>query len=77
MRSLMVTTEAELLAKIEVFLSVTGMAPSRFGLDCLGDGALVLQLRKQKRSLTLRSADRILQFIEQHPRRALPDRSDE
>lgn len=55
-----------LLTQVEQFLAETGMKPSRLGLDALGDGAVVFQLRDKRRSLTLKSAQRLLNFMARH-----------
>ena len=55
--------EQALLAEIEAFLTEANIRPSRFGLDVMGDGALVKQLRTGTRSLTLKNADRVLEYI--------------
>lgn len=57
-----IITDAELLEQIEQFLKKTEMAPSRFGLDAMGDGALVPQL-KAGRSLSLKNAERVARFM--------------
>lgn len=57
-----ITTDGELLQQIESFIADTGMKPSRFGLDAMGDGALIQQLRSG-RSLTLRNASRVIDFM--------------
>lgn len=57
-----ITTDSELLEQIEGFIADTGMKPSRFGLDAMGDGALIQQLRGG-RSLTLRNASRVIDFM--------------
>ena len=61
-----VPSDADLLAQIESFLVAKSMAPSRFGLGAIGDGALVFQLRDGKRSLTLKSAQKIARFMAEH-----------
>lgn len=55
--------EKSLLNAVEEFLSETKMKPSRFGLEAMDDGALVRQLRAGERSLTLKNADRVLEYI--------------
>jgi hypothetical protein len=57
------TITALLLREIEGFLRVSGMAPTRFGLEAMGDGALVSQLRAGSRSLTVKNADKVLEYI--------------
>lgn len=58
-----IPSDAELLVQIEQFLRVSKMKPSRFGLETLSDGAVVFQLREGRRSLTLKSAQKVLQYI--------------
>lgn len=55
-------TDTELLAKIDEFLTAQDMKPSRFGLEAMGDGALIPQLRAG-RSLTLKNAARVMDFM--------------
>lgn len=57
-----IITDTDLLERIDVFLAAHGMAPSRFGLETMGDGALVSQLR-EGRSLSLKNAARVLSFM--------------
>lgn len=61
-----IPSDAELLAKIEEFLDASHMAPSRFGLETMADGAVVFQLREGRRSLTLKSAEKVLKYIADH-----------
>ncbi|WP_298691763.1 hypothetical protein [uncultured Sphingomonas sp.] len=61
----MILTDATLLAEIEAFIEEHEIKPSRFGLDAMGDGALVFQLRTGRRSLRLKSAERVLAHISQ------------
>jgi len=53
----------ELLAKVEAFLVDSGMAPTRFGRDVMGEASLVTRLR-DGRSLSLRNANKVMRFIE-------------
>lgn len=57
-----VPTDAELLARVDDFLDRSGMKPTRFGLDAMGEGGLVKSLR-EGRSLSLKNVHRILDFI--------------
>lgn len=59
-------TDDTLLAQIDDFLAKTGMKPTRFGIDTLGDGGLVRQLREGGRSLTLKSAGKVIEFMENY-----------
>lgn len=63
-----IPSDRQLLEQVEGFLSRTKIAPSRLGLEALSDGALISQLRKGRRSLTLKSADRLLRYMEQYER---------
>jgi hypothetical protein len=56
-------TDAVLLEQIEQFLTKTKMKPSRLGLEAIADGALVFQLREGRRSLTLKSAEKIVNYM--------------
>lgn len=58
-------TDDTLLAEIDAFLARTNMKPTRFGIDTLGDGGLVNGLRTG-RSLTLKSANRVLAFMSEY-----------
>lgn len=57
-----IITDAALLEQIEAFIAEHDMRPSRFGLEAMGDGALIPQL-KAGRSLSLRNAERVLRFM--------------
>ena len=61
-----IITDAQLLERIEEFLAATKMAPSRFGVEAMGDSKLVFQLRKGERSLSLKNAARIARFMQSH-----------
>ncbi|MFD1951354.1 hypothetical protein ACFSGX_11325 [Sphingomonas arantia] len=56
-------TDATLLSRVEAYLEATGVRPSRFGLDVMGDGGLVAQLRAG-RSLSLKNAVKVMLYIE-------------
>jgi len=62
-------TDQTLLRDIEAFLRDHQMSPSRFGLEAMGDGALVAQLRAG-RSLSLRNAERVVRFMQSQGARA-------
>jgi hypothetical protein len=59
----LLTSDADILAKIEAFRVKWDMAPSTFGRLAVGDGNLVADLNEGKRSLTLRTARRVLEFM--------------
>ncbi len=61
-RSDMETLEEYFSTRVSAFLDDTGLSPTRFGRQALGDPNLVRQIERG-RSLTLRSADRVLAFI--------------
>ena len=52
-----------LLWRVEKFLRATGMAPTRFGRESIGDPCFVFELRegREARSVT---AGRVLRFID-------------
>lgn len=51
-----------LLAEVEAFLLVSGMAPGTFGHATVNDGKFVARLRRGG-SVTLETAERIREFI--------------
>ena len=55
-------SDAEILERIEKFCEANNLPPSTFGRLALGDANLIPNLRTG-RSLTLKSAQRILDFI--------------
>ena len=61
-RSVMETLEEYVGSRIRSFLDSTGMSPTRFGRLAVGDPHLVRRIERG-RSLTLRTADRVLAFI--------------
>lgn len=61
----MIITDEIILAQIDAFLATSGMAPTRLGIETLGDGGLVKNLR-EGRSLSIRNAEKVLRFIEEH-----------
>lgn len=58
----MILTDDMLLAEVDTFLANTKMAPTRFGIEVLGDGGLVKGLRSG-RSLSLRNAEKVVRFM--------------
>ena len=56
------TLEEYVGTRIRSFLASTGMSPTRFGRLAVGDPHLVRRIERG-RSLTLRTADRVLAFI--------------
>lgn len=61
----MIITDAELLGRIEAFLERAEMAPTRFGREAMREPSFIESLRNG-RSLSLRNANRVLQFIDEH-----------
>ncbi len=68
------TLEKFLATRVSAFLRQTGISPTRFGTLVMGDPNLIRQF-SQGRSPTLRTADRILTYIDQydHDARRAPD----
>ena len=64
-RSVMETLEEYVGSRIRSFLDSTGMSPTRFGRLAVGDPHLVRRIERG-RSLTLRTADRVLAFIREY-----------
>ncbi|MBC6444604.1 MAG: hypothetical protein GDA50_04120 [Alphaproteobacteria bacterium GM202ARS2] len=62
----------KLLADIEAFLRKTGMTPTAFGKQAVGDRDLVFTLR-EGRSLTLDLADRVIDFMAEYQGQPRPD----
>jgi len=58
-------TNDDFLAEIEAFLARSGMAPTRFGADAVGDPNFVRNLRSG-RSPSLKTVDRVLECIRQN-----------
>jgi hypothetical protein len=57
-----IMTDAELLERVEAFLALHGMAPTRFGREAMADGSLVQHLRAG-RSLSLGNANKVLSYM--------------
>ncbi len=57
------TISEQFLSRVEAFLRASGLKPSEFGRQSVGDPNLVLNLRRG-RSPTLATADKVLAFIE-------------
>lgn len=62
----METLEEYVRSRISAFLERTGISPTRFGRMAVGDPHLVRRI-ESGRSLTLRTADRVLAFIADYP----------
>ena len=61
----MQTLEGQFIARITAFLGRSGLSPTAFGKKALGDPNLMRQIERG-RSLTLRSADRVQAFMDEH-----------
>ena len=57
-----VLTDQQLLDRIEAFIDLHSMAPTRFGREAMGDGALIQHL-KAGRSPSLRNVNKIVDFM--------------
>ena len=55
-------TRAELIKEIEAFLEETGMPPTSFGINAVGDRALMISL-KAGRDPKLATADKIRNYM--------------
>ena len=60
-----VTSDAELLERIDRFCSQHNIAPTAFGRAAIGDGNLIANLRNG-RSVTLKTAQRALSFMAEY-----------
>ncbi len=58
----METLEQQFNSRVRVFLGRTGLSPTTFGMKALGDAHLMHQI-DGGRSLSLRTADRVLAFV--------------
>ena len=58
----METLEQQFNSRVRVFLGRTGVSPTTFGMKALGDPNLMRQI-DGGRSLSLRTADRVLAFV--------------
>ena len=73
----METLEQQFDSRVRVFLGRTGLSPTTFGMKALGDPNLMRQI-DGGRSMSLRTADRVLAFIDDYdggsggPRAAAP-----
>lgn len=65
--SRMATLEEQFHTRIGGFLDDTGMAPTTLGMLAVGDPNLLRQIERG-RSLTLRTADRVVAFIDHYER---------
>lgn len=61
----MATLEQQFNARVSAFLRRTGLRPTAFGMKALGDPNLVRQI-DGGRSPSLRTADRVLEFIDKY-----------
>ena len=56
------TISEQFLDRVEAFLEASGLKPSEFGRQSVGDPSFVVNLRRG-RSPTLATADRVISFI--------------
>ena len=68
-RSGMMSLEEQFRSRVSAFLERTRLSPTRFGRMALGDPSLVRRI-ECGRSLTLRTADRILAFAADYDRKS-------
>lgn len=59
-------TRAQIIGKIEAYLTRTGMTERRFGLDVMGDHKFLRRLRDGA-GITLTNVERAERFMAQHP----------
>lgn len=59
----MSTLTEQFLAEIETYLAVNGMDATAFGRQSLNDPNFVFDLRKNKRSPSARTIDRVREFM--------------
>lgn len=55
---------------VEDFLSKSGMYPTTFGVQVMNDRRFVFHLRQKKRSVTLKTRDRVMAYIDAHKNHA-------
>jgi len=65
----MATLEEQFNARISGFLDDTGMAPTTLGMLAVGDPNLLRQIARG-RSVSLRTADRVVAFMDRYERKA-------
>jgi hypothetical protein len=68
-----IPTDADLLKAIRKFCKDKGVKLTAFGRLSIGDGNLVGDLEAGKRSLTLKTANRIASFMANHGSEAAQD----
>ena len=59
------TEHEKLVAEIERFLKRTGMSPSRFSADAVGQRSLMIRLRRGE-GVTLATVDRLRKFMREY-----------
>jgi hypothetical protein len=67
-------SETALLCEIEGFLEVSGLSPTAFGQEVMGDRHLVHRLRSGKSSVTLKTADKIRSFMREWKLKRRPNK---
>ena len=65
----------DFLAGIEAFLKSTGMSPTRFGREAVGDPRLVFDLRSKGRAPSARLMDQVAAFMVERLGERRPDGS--
>lgn len=59
-------SDADILDRIEKFCTEQDFPTTTFGRKAIGDGNLVSELRAGRRSLTLKTANKIVSFIDSY-----------
>lgn len=59
----MKTSDEKLAEAVEQFLDQTGMYPTVFGVEVMNDRRFVFHLRERKRSVTLKTYDKVMAYI--------------
>ena len=57
-------SDEEFADTVESFLKKTGMYPTTFGVEVMNDRRFVFHLRQRKRSVTLKTRDKVMAFID-------------
>jgi hypothetical protein len=60
-----IITDAALIERIKAFIDQHQMAPTRFGREAMGDGALLSQL-EDGRSLSLKNAEKVIRYMQEY-----------
>ena len=65
------SAQDELLTEVEAFLTRTGMRPTAFGLNAVGDGNFVKELRDGVREFRRAKIEKARSFIRDHDQSSL------